>query len=66
MPDLIRHPETERLQTALDSRLRGNDKIEKFAVLSIATQFRRRQPKKHNIIFWFLLYHTHFQFGLRI
>jgi len=26
MPDLIRHPEMQGLQTALDSRLRGNDK----------------------------------------
>jgi hypothetical protein len=26
MPDLIRHPGTEGFETALDSRLRGNDK----------------------------------------
>jgi hypothetical protein len=38
MPELIRHPETERPATALDFRLRGNDKTAKFAFQSIATQ----------------------------
>jgi len=58
MPDLIsakdgifdRHPETKRLEKALDSLLRGNDKIAKYAVLSFVTRSASLSdglPKRH-------------------